>query len=116
MVRTPGSVRQRALAAYSFAARVSSVGSRYMMAGMPQGFGGLRPCKTFRITDGPGQRSLRRQPLSCLSPLLRRRDLAALFLPVGRAAAAPAGSDISCRKETQRAGMADWAGGRCRAW
>ena len=33
----------------------------------------------------------------------------ALFLPVRRAAAAPAGSDVSCRKETERAGMADWA-------
>ena len=79
MVRTPKSVRQRALAADSVAARVSSVGSRCMMTGMPQGFGGLCPCKTFRITDGPGQRSHSRQPLSRQSPSRRRRDLAALF-------------------------------------
>ena len=77
MLRTPESVRQRALSTCSVGARVSSVGSRYMMTGMPQSFGGLRPCKTFRITDGPGQRSLRWQPLFCQSPLLRRRDLAA---------------------------------------
>ena len=84
--------RPRVLAAFSPAARDSSLGSRYKMTGISQRWCGLRSCKLFRITEGPGQRFLRRQRLyrQCLTLRRRgRRDFAALFLtcPSGRSRA-----------------------------
>ena len=94
--------RQRVPAAFSPAARDSSSGSRNKLIGIRQRWCGLRTCKPLRITEGPGQRSLRWQQLFRHSLLLARRDLAALSLLVQGAAAAPAGSNVSCRKKTVR--------------
>ena len=102
--------RQRVPAAFSPAARDSSSGSRNKLIGIRQRWCGLRTCKPLRITEGPGQRSLRWQQLFRHSLLLARRDLAALSLLVQGAAAAPAGSNVSCRKKTERVDMADCVG------